>query len=208
MYLIWAGQWKIDGTFQFSSEDVDEALKNYKKFKMLVDIAQVVEGFAGSGGSAVAEGVADVEAVLHVFTQGVKQASSLSDVPNPIDPSDASQWGAEQALDRLIEQIDRLRGNGFWSLTCPRVKVHATCTKTYECVNGRWTLTRHEFKLEYGDKVGELTYPRDPNQGIVANDRDGQHSAAMRRRLMNYFDQVNRGPMQRIKDMARNCASQ
>ncbi len=207
LYLIWAGQWKIDGTFQFSSDDVDEALENYKKFKLVVDIAQVFEGFAGSGGAAAAAGEADIGAVLNVFTQGVKAASGASDVPNPIDPSDASQWGAEQAIEKLINRINRLRGNGFWSLTCPRVRVHVTCTKTYECVGNRWQLTKHDFKIEYGDKVGELTLPRDPNQGIVANDSNGQHSAAMRRRLTNYFEGMNRGPMGQIKTMAQRCAA-
>ena len=144
--------------------------------------------------------------MLNVFTQGVKQASSAADVPNPIDPSDASQWGAEQAIEKLINRINRLRGNGWWSLTCPRVRVHVTCAKTYTCVGNRWQLTSHEFNVVYGDKVGELTMPRDVNQGIVADDQDGRKAVAMRRKLTNYFDQLNRGPIGQIKAMAQNCA--
>jgi hypothetical protein len=33
LYLIWAGKWQVDGAFQFSEEDVDDAIQNYKKFK-------------------------------------------------------------------------------------------------------------------------------------------------------------------------------
>ena len=203
MFLIWAGKIQIDGAFQFTSDDVDEALQNYKKFKMIVDIAQVVEGFAGSGGSAAAEGVADIGAVLHVFTQGVKQVANAADVPNPIDPSDASQWGAEQAIEKLINRVNRLRALGTWTMTCPKVRVNATCVRTLECRNGRWVLTKHEFKLEYGDQTGtDQTSFENADQ---TNPQRGANEARMR--LRRYFENRNRAAEGRIKAMVQRCAA-
>jgi hypothetical protein len=159
-----------------------------------------------TGGAAAAAGEADINAILHVFTQGVKAGANVADEANPIDPSDASGWGAEKALEKLIGRINQLRGEGTWSLTCPRVRVHVTCTKTYVCTGNRWQLQSSSFKIEFGDTVGERTMPQNQEQGIVANDRDGRNSAAMRQRLMTYFESLNRGPKDQIKKMAQDCA--
>ena len=207
LYLIWAGQWQIDGRFQFSSDDVDAALQNFKKFKMIADIASFAQGFAGGGGDA-AVGDVNIDSVLNILTTGADRVSDALDQPSMLDPSGAAGWGVDQALGKLIDRIDRLRGEGFWSLTCPRVRVHVTCTKSYVCTGNHWKLTGHSFKLEYGDKVGELTLPRDPNQGIVANDQDGRKSAAMRQRLTHFFEGMNSGASAQIKAMAANCAKE
>lgn len=205
MYLLWAGQFDVDGSLLFSEKDVADALQGYKNFKTIADIAGFVGGFAGAGGTAaVGEGL-DIGSILNIFTTGADRVSDYMDQPSWTDPSGAAGWGVEKALDKLIDRINRLRPLGEWSLTVPLVKVTATCTRTYECVGNHWVLTKHEFKLEYGDVIRSVRNPKTFYNADQTDPARGAREARMA--LSRYFQTLNRPVMDQIKAMVKACAA-
>lgn len=202
LYLLWAAQWAQDGLFQFSQDDVDKAFEGFKNFKTLADIAGFVQGFAGAGGAA-AVGDIDVGSVLNILTTGADRVSDYLDQPSWTDPSGAAGWGVEKALDVLINKMRPKRLLGSWSISVPLVKVHATCTKTYECRNYHWVLATHKFDLAYGDLV------RMGHGGPVENldsDRPERGYRQARAALRRPFNTANRAVMAKIQQMVKDCA--
>jgi len=202
LYLLWAAQWAVDGPFQFSQDDVDKALEGFKNFKTIADIAGFVQGFAGAGGAA-AVGDIDVGSVLNILTTGADRASEYFDQPSWTDPSGAAGWGVEKALDVLINKMRPKRLLGDWSVTVPLVKVHATCTRTFECRGNRWVLTEHHFDLAYGELV-RMGHGGPENNGD--GDRPERGAREARTRLRRTFIRDNAKAMAAIKKIVADCA--
>ena len=141
MFLVWAGNIAISGAFQFSEDDVADALARFEKWKMIADIGEFVEGFAGSGGDLVS-GHVGIDAFLNVATEGFNQWNPF-EWGNPIDLQGMAEDSTIDALKKLIAKVNPLRTLGTWTMSCPLVRVHVTCTRTYECRAGYWVLTAH-----------------------------------------------------------------
>lgn len=125
------------------------------------------------------------------------------DAPNYIDPSGFAEDSVMAKLEELIQKVNQLRSLGTWIMTCPRVKVTATCTKTYECQGGRWVLTTHVFDLQYGQRVGQASQQWDN----FDKDNPARGSAETMQHLQRQFASMNQPQMRRMAAMVRACAA-
>jgi hypothetical protein len=202
MFLVWAGNVAISGAFQFSEDDVADALARFEKWKMIADIGEFVEGFAGSGGDLVS-GHVGIDAFLNVATEGFNQWNPF-EWGNPIDLQGMAEDSTIDALKKLIAKVNPLRILGTWTMSCPLVRVHVTCTRTYECRGGYWVLTAHQFVVAYGEKIRDVTSPPRDNWD---HDNPGRGAAETKSWLYRYFSNQNRAALQKIAQMAKLCAA-
>jgi len=198
LWLTWAGTITIGADMLLMTrDDVEAALEGFEKFKAVTDIAEFGEGFVTETGVVA---LTSADAILNVITTGTDQIFGAVDQPNLTDPSSAAEWGVMKGLEKLIDIFDKRRATyGEWEMTCPLVPVKATCTKTYECIEGHWTLTTHQFIVEYGKKI------RDGSFALYAN-----HERPVdftRKQLYDHFAQQNKLPLKRLAEMAKACAA-
>ena len=202
MFLVWAGNVAISGAFQFSADDVADALARFEKWKVIADIGEFVEGFAGSGGDLVS-GHVGIDAFLNVATEGSNQWNPF-EWGNPIDLQGMAEDSTIDALKKLIAKVNPLRTLGTWTMSCPLVRVHVTCTRTYECRGGYWVLIAHQFVVAYGEKIRDVTSPPRDNWD---HDNPGRGAVETRSWLYRYFSNQNRAALQKIAQMAKLCAA-
>jgi hypothetical protein len=202
LFLVWAADIQIDGAFEFSEDDVESALSAFENFKAVVDIAEFAEGFAESGGDLVS-GSAGVDAILNTFTTGLDQGFSLSGQSNIFDPSSYGEDQVMDALKKLIEKVNPKRALGTWTMKCPLVHVHVTCTRVKECRNGRWVLTSHTLSVEYGKPIRYESTSAD-NWDY---DNPGRGAIQTKRTLLRHFEYANRAGTKKLQAFAKACAA-
>ncbi len=189
---------QVSGVYAMSNEDVESAMSGFERFKAVVDLAEFAEGFAESGGD-LASGAVSIDTALNVFTTGVGQATSA------FDPGATLEDSTVDLLKEVIRRVNLTRMAGDYSMTCPLVRVHVSCTPTEVCAGGFWVRGPSRFLVTYGATIRVVPYPREVQVlafGAAAADEAVRAITAMR----SWFAQQNTAPMKKIRDAARACA--
>ena len=189
---------QVSGYYQMSDHDVENAMRGFENFKAVVDIAEFVEGFASSGGD-LASGAVSLDTSLNVFSSGVGQ---LTDT---FDPGATLEDSTITLLKEVIKRVNLTRGAGDYSMSCPLVRVHVSCTPSEVCGGGYWMTGPSKFELTYGSVVRIGHYPKQIEVLAFGRDVPALAAAAIQT-LRHYFERQNEAPMKKIRDAARACA--
>ena len=189
---------QVSRVYLMSNEDVEKAMRGFEKFKAVVDFAEFAEGFAGSGGD-IASGAIGIDAALNVFT------SSVGQVTTAFDPGATLEESTIDLLKEVIKRVNRTRMAGYYSMSCPLVRVHVSCTPTEKCGGGQWVPGPSRFELTYGETIRIGHYPQEID---VLSDSSSVAAAAAAaiQRMTNYFAQQNAKPLSQIRGAAKACA--
>ena len=185
---------RISKVYQMSNQDVEDAMRGFEKFKAVVDFAEIVESFAGSAGDFVEKAVS-LDTALNVFTTGVGVAT------NAFDPGATLEDSTIDLLKEVIKRVNLVREAGHYSMTCPLVRVHVSCTPTEVCGGGHWNPGKPRFLITYGETIRPVTKEIEGDPVILP----GEAARAIER-LRGSFVQANARPLQQIRDAANSCA--
>lgn len=196
LYLTWAGSLRQGrDMLLMGPEDVEEALEGFEKFEAITSLAEFAEGFVTEGGLSAT----NADGILNIITNATDQIFGAADQPNLIDPTSAAQTGVLQGLHKLIDIVQKRRDElGEWELSCPLVRVDATCRRLYRCVDGHWQLMEHQLIVTYGKKIEDsrpYSLPR----------TEGHSLASTCRQLYQHFADRNQPTLQQLADWAKAC---
>lgn len=203
LYVMSLADVEIDGAYQFSAADVAAAMAGFETFKLVVDLADVVEGIPEAAADAVHEGAAAADFVVDTTLRLIGAGYDTAGTTNWVDPGSMIDDAVKDGLEKLIEQVNAKRALGTWQMKVPLMRMRATCTTTKECRDGRWVVTRHQFELSVVGKVRDHTESAD-NWDY---DNPGRGAAEVSRRLHHAYEILNRDATARLKRLVQSCAS-
>ena len=106
------------------------------------------------------------------------------------------------SLKELIKRMGRVRAAGYYSMSCPLVRVRVSCTPTEKCAGGYWVSGPPIFTLTYGARLTSL-----PKEAIPYDLVQPEEAPRVIGRLRERFNKANGPALKKIRDAERACAS-
>ena len=137
---------------------------------------------------------------MNVFSTGVGQAT------NAFDPGATLEDSTVDFLKSVIEKVNQTRMAGYYTMSCPLVRMHVSCTPTEVCAGGYWVPGKSRFLITYGSTITTIHYPKEIDV-LAFGAAVAPEAARAIQTMRHFFELKNTAPMAKIRAAAKACAS-